>query len=180
MENIVVDSKLDARFTSWHTVTITVNPMQISELLGTDSTSDGYKVSRSWNCSFKGNVFTVYDWKETDLYNSNRPSEQDFWSQDLVTLHIGSRVGAAYEVEFVNELLLELSKIEIVDTYPSVRSVHDEKILLINSIDRLSADLQTTKGAFAREIFERLETLRRCLENVVRKEVGGSKTRSAV
>ena len=108
MYDIIVDSDLDPTGTSYHNVVIRANPSKLLKVLGNDYASDLYKVSREWICEFNGNVFTVYDWKETSLYGDGLPSPENFWSRDVVELHVGSRVGAPHENEFVDALMAML------------------------------------------------------------------------
>ena len=109
MHDIIVDNDLNAMGTSFHNVTITVNPLKLLKFLGKDYVSDDYKISREWICEFNGNVFTVYDWKETSLYDERLPSPDAFWSGSEVELHVGSHLGAPYEHEFVDALMAELN-----------------------------------------------------------------------
>jgi hypothetical protein len=89
--------------TSFHRRTLTVNPAILLGLFPDYSPSDSYKVSREWTFTYKGYVFTLYDWKETSLYDNDLPSEYQFWNQDRVTLHIGSAT-PHLEDEFRTEL----------------------------------------------------------------------------
>ncbi|HNY77406.1 MAG: hypothetical protein RBS72_05340 [Sedimentisphaerales bacterium] len=73
-------------------------PAGLVELFGDDADSDGCKVSRKHVfTSDRGDVFTVYDWKQTTLYrgaNSGAPTPEEFWrSRELKPLRIGGRVG---------------------------------------------------------------------------------------
>jgi hypothetical protein len=107
MDKIKISSKLDAYGTSFHGTIATVNPRTFAQFMGDDYLSDDYKISRMWICKFKGKVYTVYDWKSTDLYANGLPCVQDFWSVDRGEhLHIGSKSSALEESEFVDHLLL--------------------------------------------------------------------------
>ncbi|NLZ06581.1 MAG: hypothetical protein GXY19_15560 [Phycisphaerae bacterium] len=73
-------------------------PAGLVELFGDAADSDGCKVSRKHVfTSDRGDVFTVYDWKQTTLYrgaNSGAPTPEEFWrSRELKPLRIGGRVG---------------------------------------------------------------------------------------
>lgn len=58
-----------------------------------EESPDG-KVQVEWVCVFKGNVFTIYDWKTYD---------REFTEWDLQQFHIGGKSVRGYEVtEFVN------------------------------------------------------------------------------
>jgi hypothetical protein len=51
---------------------------------------DKYKVSTEWNFVFREEVFTVYDWKETSLYDDDRaPSVAEFRALPSYAWHIG-------------------------------------------------------------------------------------------
>lgn len=54
--------------------------------------SDGYKVSGEWTFeSSTGDVFTVYDWKATNLYDSSGSSVEVFRRRDSFTWNVGAR-----------------------------------------------------------------------------------------
>ena len=58
-----------------------------------EESGDG-KVQVEWVCKFKGNVFTIYDWKTYD---------RDYTEFELNEFNIGSKTARGYEVtEFVN------------------------------------------------------------------------------
>lgn len=62
------------------------------ELFGAPSTSDQYKVSTEWILEDqKGNVFTIYDYKETNLYDENNPSVEEFRALPTYEWHVGGR-----------------------------------------------------------------------------------------
>ncbi len=74
-------------------------PIGLVELFGDACDSDGYKVSRKHVfTSERGDVFTVYDWKQTTLYrgeNSGAPTPDEFWhSRELKILRVGGRAGS--------------------------------------------------------------------------------------
>jgi len=59
-----------------------------------DTPSGDDKIQVEWVCKFKGNVFTVYDWKTYD---------RDFTEWSLKEFNIGSKTARGYEVaEFVD------------------------------------------------------------------------------
>ena len=71
----------------------------LAELFGRATDSDGYKISRRHVfTSDRGDVFTVYDWKQTTLYrgrDSGAPTPDEFWrSREPKFLRIGGRSGA--------------------------------------------------------------------------------------
>jgi hypothetical protein len=53
--------------------------------------SDGYKVSTEWNIedTEEGRSFTLYDYKETNLYSPSLPTVQQFRNQRSYEWHIG-------------------------------------------------------------------------------------------
>jgi len=74
-------------------------PAGLVELFGDACDSDGCKVSRKHVfTSDRGDVFTVYDWKQTTLYrgeDSGAPTPEEFWrSRELKPLRVGGRVGS--------------------------------------------------------------------------------------
>lgn len=88
-----IDNSAQVSGTSFWNVEITVNPIKLIALLGDSNESDGYKVSKEWVFRLKAKphlVFTLYDYKETSLYDKGNPSPERYWSgiQD-VHLHIG-------------------------------------------------------------------------------------------
>ena len=73
-------------------------PAGLVELFGDTGDGDGYKISRRHVfTSERGDVFTVYDWKETTLYRgsgSGAPTPEEFWrSQEWKILRVGGRIG---------------------------------------------------------------------------------------
>lgn len=74
-------------------------PVALVELFGETRDSDGYKVSRKHVfTSDRGDIFTVYDWKQTTLYrgsDSGAPTPEEFWgSRELKVLRVGGRAGS--------------------------------------------------------------------------------------
>jgi len=74
-------------------------PVGLVELFGEVADSDGYKVSRKHVfTNDRGEVFTVYDWKQTTLYrgkNSGAPTPEEFWdTRELKFLRVGGRAGS--------------------------------------------------------------------------------------
>lgn len=63
------------------------------EAFGEPSEADGYKVSSEW--SFEDpdtkEVFSLYDYKETALYDDDLPSVERFRERELFDWHIGAR-----------------------------------------------------------------------------------------
>lgn len=60
---------------------VKVSPARLIEVFGEPMESDGYKSSGEYLFVGDDNeVFTVYDWKSTSLYESYLESPQQFWS----------------------------------------------------------------------------------------------------
>lgn len=72
-----------------------------------DEESGDGKVQVEWVCRFKGNVFTIYDWKTYD---------REFTEWDLQQFNIGSKDVRGYEVaEFVDAV-----RNQIADSYQKI------------------------------------------------------------
>lgn len=56
-----------------------------------NSSGDGYKVSTEWVLADDetGRVFTIYDWKETSMYDRSLPSSVSLRAAPTVNWHIG-------------------------------------------------------------------------------------------
>lgn len=72
---------------------VSVVPAKVVEVFAGGREADSYKVSRSWAFeSSVGDVFTLYEYKQTSLYDTRNPSPDRFWGQRrAVLLHIGGR-----------------------------------------------------------------------------------------
>lgn len=58
---------------------ICIRFLDLVTLFGMPEESDGYKVSGEWRfVADDGRIFTIYDWKETSLYDSDLPSVEEF------------------------------------------------------------------------------------------------------
>lgn len=96
--------------TSFHGTTFTVSPKEL--LLAFPNFEPGCgKTTREWVFEFEGNVFALYDWKETSEYESGLPSYQDFWDRDYIELHIGSSQGAVEEQVFRKKISWQIADI---------------------------------------------------------------------
>ncbi len=74
-------------------------PAGLVELFGEIGDGDGYKISRRHIfTSDRGDVFTIYDWKQTTLYrgsSSGAPTPDEFWHcRECKTLRVGGRIGS--------------------------------------------------------------------------------------
>lgn len=76
--------------TSFHDVCIKVDPKKLLNAIGMGVEGDGYKVSQKWHFKHNsGAVFTLYDWKSTNLYDNSNPDTDTYWNSNEVVLHIG-------------------------------------------------------------------------------------------
>lgn len=74
---------------------VAIPPASVVRCIGKGDEGDGYKVSRQWVFRKKNLVFTLYDWKSTDLYESGMWSPESLWQcEEPFDLHIGSKVPA--------------------------------------------------------------------------------------
>lgn len=66
-------------------------PIQLKEKFGSPTEGDEYKVSGEYVFEGpNGEIFTLYDWKHTSLYNSGDVNPEEFWSShELYNFHIG-------------------------------------------------------------------------------------------
>lgn len=69
----------------------TASYADLSRLFGEAADSDGYKVSSEWTfVSEDGEVFALYDYKETSLYDRDNPSVEEFRALKTYDWHIGA------------------------------------------------------------------------------------------
>ena len=59
-------------------------------LFGPPEEGDQYKVSTEWTFKGEGGIFTIYDWKATDLYGDEYSSVEEFRSLPAYEWHIGA------------------------------------------------------------------------------------------
>lgn len=66
---------------------------QLVGVLGesTHGASGDGKVSTEWALTFEGEPFTVYDYKETNLYDADCPSVEEFRRMESYAWHIGGK-----------------------------------------------------------------------------------------
>jgi len=107
MNKITYNTNENISGTSFHCVSIDIIPSLFTKFMNYDDTEfDNYKISKNWTCSYKDNVFTIYDWKMTNLYDDYLPSPDDLWSSDYhISLNIGSKLTSQEDQEFANKLL---------------------------------------------------------------------------
>jgi hypothetical protein len=85
---------------------ITCEYAYIVKKFGQPLDGDDYKVSGEWHFTDdKGNAFTLYDWKSTELYDSGLPSVEQFRAKKQATFNVGASVDAT---DFIDWLKTEL------------------------------------------------------------------------
>lgn len=73
---------------------ISLSPQKLTEIFGEPMEGDGYKISMEWLFEdSEGNVYTLYDWKETSLYDYGLPHPFEVANRPLVNFHIGGHRG---------------------------------------------------------------------------------------
>ncbi len=71
--------------------TITASYARLVELFGPpNSEGDGYKVSTEWCLKHNGRRFRLYDYKDTNLYDSDNPSVEEFRNLKSFEWHVGA------------------------------------------------------------------------------------------
>lgn len=89
--------------------TLTIAPSQLRKLLGPpNGEGDGYKVDSGYQFRdpATGEVFTLYAYKATNLYDGDLPTPEKFWRQRrTVEFSIGGtgRVPAQKLIDFIHE-----------------------------------------------------------------------------
>jgi hypothetical protein len=85
---------------------VDIAPATLVKVFGEPNESDGYKVSGEYVFTDdKGNVFTLYDWKSTTLYDPEYMRPSDLWAMtEPWEIHIG---GAGGDWEAFREWLLK-------------------------------------------------------------------------
>jgi len=86
---------------------VVLAPAALIEKFGQPQESDGYKVSGEYSFENEaGEVFTLYDWKWTDLYDSDGVPVDEFWnSWTPIQFNIG---GKSLAFDFVTWLKGEI------------------------------------------------------------------------
>ncbi len=82
-------------------------PAAVIQCFGKSDPSEDGKVSGQWAFRKDNLIFTLYDWKSTDLYLPGLGTPRELWeSTEPFPLHVGSRVPATDEdaLEFVDYL----------------------------------------------------------------------------
>jgi hypothetical protein len=71
---------------------IAITPTRVVRRFGAGNPGDNYKVSRQWAFRKDELVFTLYDWKCTNLYAPDFWTPEELWQSDWpFDLHIGSK-----------------------------------------------------------------------------------------
>lgn len=66
--------------------------------------SDGYKVSTEWIFQdYHNRVFTVYDYKETSLYDEGNPSVEEWRNSGEQEYHVGARENADEFIDWLRQ-----------------------------------------------------------------------------
>lgn len=74
---------------------LSLPPAHVVRCFGEGNSGDGYKVSRQWVFRRGKLVFSLYDWKSTDLYDCEMWSSEEQWRSSWpFDLHIGSKAPA--------------------------------------------------------------------------------------
>lgn len=87
---------------------IYVSPAKLIEKFGEPIESDGYKVSGEYVFdNDEGEVFTLYDWKATTLYDDYGVTPSDFWQeQSAVQFNIGGKTNAFDFVDWLKKVMV--------------------------------------------------------------------------
>lgn len=67
----------------------TTSYRKLVDMFGPPSDGDGYKVSTEWIVTYNDSTYTIYDYKDTDLYDEFLPSVEEFRSKCYYKWHIG-------------------------------------------------------------------------------------------
>lgn len=83
---------------------VNITYKQLVEILGEptfDEASGDDKVQKEWRVEYKGNLFTIYDWKTYDV---------DYTMNELNRFNVGSKVDVTEFITAIEILLLESKK----------------------------------------------------------------------
>ena len=104
--------KYPSNINTYRIESIEIAPKILVEFFGNPLEADGYKVSGEY--CFKdenNNIFTIYDWKETNLYDEDNPSKECFWSFDgKVEFGIGGNEKSKDTVKEFKEWIIKQTK----------------------------------------------------------------------
>jgi hypothetical protein len=84
--------------------------VELAELFGEAEETDENKISGHWRfVDEDGNVFTLYDWKKTNLYAISGPSVEEFRKSNLAsTFNIGGKQNTELNCNFMRWLETKL------------------------------------------------------------------------
>lgn len=98
-------------FTGGHLIGyFTCSYADLVKLFGEPDQSDGYKVSGEWQVTDGRDQFSIYDYKETSLYDDCYPSVNQFRELPSYEWHIGGTVKPTALIEFLTE---EIAKLKV-------------------------------------------------------------------
>jgi hypothetical protein len=87
---------------------IEASPAELVRLFGKPCKSDEYKVSGEYLFKIEDRYITLYDWKETSLYDPVLPSPKDYWAnEERVILNVGSQNNTRSDSAHTIYLLLD-------------------------------------------------------------------------
>lgn len=72
--------------------------------------SDGYKVSTEWCVTYSNQTYSIYDYKETSLYDEEMPTVKVFRGRDHYDWHVGARENASSFITAMETALNNLHK----------------------------------------------------------------------
>lgn len=77
---------------------------ELVKALGEPCEADGYKVSTEWKVRDGENIYTIYDWKETSLYDPELWSVEEFRENEEPYLwHIGGYTDPEYFLTLLHD-----------------------------------------------------------------------------
>ena len=129
--------------TSFHNVYAQIEPERLITVIGNGMDGDEYKVSQEWEfvtLNDKGEphqLFTLYDWKETNLYSPDSPSPEIFWKRSHVELHIGHK---GENLEMARKLKDALELVAGADIPPNVWTGERMSKLNIDELTSIRSD----------------------------------------
>lgn len=111
--HVITDQPIGAGTSYWG-INVRVDPKKLVDMLGETSISDSYKTSKQWGFmhAASGAILTLYDWKETSLYDDLYPTPGEVWNGNSICLHIGHRRDDRDHAYFLADLLTKLAPID--------------------------------------------------------------------
>jgi hypothetical protein len=101
----------EANRTSFHDTVVVATGNELIDTFGQPEGGDGYKVSTEFVFmnSTTGKVFTLYDWKETNLYDREYGLPVHQFRAMRYDWHVGSSASKAEEEEFARWIADQLA-----------------------------------------------------------------------